>query len=47
MGYAREERLDIGKQIYNNKINKSDASIKYRISEGLHETVPGCERPAA
>ena len=33
MGYAREERLDIGKQIYNNKINKSDASIKYRISE--------------
>ena len=34
MGYTREERLDIGKQIYNNEINKSDAAIKYRISEG-------------
>ncbi len=34
MSYTREERLDIGKQIYNNEINKSDAAIKYRISEG-------------
>ena len=34
MGYTREERLDIGKQIYNNEINKSDAAIKYKISEG-------------
>jgi len=34
MGYTREERLDIGKQIYNNEINKSDAAIKYSISEG-------------
>lgn len=34
MGYTREERLNIGKQIYNNEINKSDAAIKYRISEG-------------
>ena len=34
MSYTREERLDIGKQIYNKEINKSDAAIKYRISEG-------------
>ncbi len=34
MGYTREERLDIGKQIYNNEISKSDAAIKYRICEG-------------
>ncbi len=34
MGYTREERLDIGKQIYNNEISKSDAAIKYSISEG-------------
>ncbi len=34
MGYTREERLDIGKQIYNNEISKGDAAIKYRISEG-------------
>ncbi len=34
MSYTREERLDIGKQIYNNEISKSDAAIKYRISEG-------------
>lgn len=34
MGYTREERLDIGKQIYNNEISKSDAAIKYKISEG-------------
>lgn len=33
MGYTREERLDIGKQIYNNEINKSEAAKKYRISE--------------
>ncbi len=33
MGYTREERLDIGKQIYNNEINKSDVAIKYRIGE--------------
>lgn len=34
MGYTREERPDIGKQIYNNEINRSDAAIKYKISEG-------------
>ena len=34
MSYTREERLDIGKQIYNNEISKSDAAIKYKISEG-------------
>ena len=34
MGYSREERLDIGKQIYNNEISKSDAAIKYSIGEG-------------
>ncbi len=34
MGYTREERLDIGKQIYNNEISKSDAAIKFKISEG-------------
>ena len=34
MGYTREERLDIGKQIYNNEMRKSDAAIKYKISEG-------------
>ena len=34
MGYTREERLDISKQIYNNEINKSDVAIKYRIGEG-------------
>ena len=34
MGCTREERLDIGKQIYNNEISKSDAAIKYKISEG-------------
>ncbi len=28
MGYTREERLDIGKQIYNNEISKSDAAYK-------------------
>ncbi len=34
MSYTREERLDIGKQIYNNELSKSDAAIKYSISEG-------------
>ena len=34
MGYTREERLDIGKQIYNNEISRGDAAIKYKISEG-------------
>jgi len=34
MSYTREERLDIGKQIYNNEISKSDAAIKCSISEG-------------
>lgn len=34
MSYTREERLNIGKQIYNNEISKSDAAIKYSISEG-------------
>lgn len=34
MGYSRQERSDIGRQIYNNEINKSDVAIKYRISEG-------------
>jgi len=33
MSYTREERLNIGKQIYNNEISKSDAAIKYKISE--------------
>lgn len=32
MGYTREERLDIGRQIYNNEINKNDAAEKYGIS---------------
>lgn len=34
MSYTREERLDIGKQIYHNEISKSGAAIKYSISEG-------------
>jgi len=34
MSYTREERLDIGQQIYNNEIRKSDAAIKYNSSEG-------------
>ena len=34
MSYTRQERLDIGKQIYNNELSKSDASVKYSISEG-------------
>ncbi len=34
MSCTREERLDIGKQIYNNEISKSDAAVKYSISEG-------------
>ncbi len=34
MSCTREERLDIGKQIYNNEISRSGAAIKYRISEG-------------
>jgi len=34
MGYTKEKRLDIGKQIYNNEITKSDAAVKYGISEG-------------
>ncbi len=34
MSYTREERLDIGKQIYNNELSKIDAAIKYSISEG-------------
>ena len=34
MGYTREERPDIGRQIYNNELSKSDAAIKYSISEG-------------
>ena len=34
MGYTREERLNIGRQIYNNEISRSDAAIKYKISEG-------------
>lgn len=34
MGCTREERLDIGKQIYNNEISKSNAGIKYKISDG-------------
>ena len=33
MSYTREQRLNIGKQIYNNEISKSDAAIKYSISE--------------
>lgn len=34
MGYTREERLNIGRQIYNNEISRGDAAIKYKISEG-------------
>ena len=34
MSYTKQERLDIGKQIYNNEISKSDAAIKYKICEG-------------
>ena len=34
MGYTREERLDIGRQIYNNEPGKGGAAIKYSISEG-------------
>ncbi len=34
MGYTREERLDIGKQIYDNVLSRSDAAAKYEISEG-------------
>ncbi len=44
MGYTREERLDIGKQIYNNEISKSDAAIKYRISEGTARDYMGLYR---
>lgn len=33
MSYTRDERLDIGKQIYNNELSKKDASIKYSISQ--------------
>ncbi len=33
MGYTREERLNIGRQIYNNEISRGDAAIKYKISE--------------
>ena len=34
MSYTREQRLDIGKQIYNNELSKSEAAIQYKISEG-------------
>lgn len=34
MSYTRQERLNIGKQIYNNELSKSDAAIKYGICEG-------------
>ena len=47
MSCTREERPDIGKQIYNNELSRSDAAVKYSISgaqQRLHETVPGCER---
>ena len=50
MSYTREERLDIGKQIYNNEISKTDAAIKYSISGGtarLYEALPGRKRPSA
>ena len=32
MGYTREERLDIGKQLYNNEISRQDAVETYGIS---------------
>lgn len=38
MSYTRDERLDIGKQIYNNEISKHDAAIKYSISEDTART---------
>ncbi len=50
MSYTREERLDIGKQIYNNEISKTDAAIKYSISgrtARLYEALPGRKRPSA
>lgn len=34
MSYTREERLAIGKQIYDNVLSRSDAAAKYKISEG-------------
>ena len=34
MSCTREERPDIGKQIYNNEISKCDAALKYNISQG-------------
>ncbi len=34
MSYTRKERLDIGKQIYDNELSKSDAATRYGISEG-------------
>ncbi len=34
MSYTREERPDIGKQIYINEINKITVNMKYGISEG-------------
>lgn len=32
MKYTREERLDIGKKVYNNEMTKYEASEKYEIS---------------
>lgn len=33
MKHTREERLDIGKQIYNNEISRGEAAERYGISE--------------
>lgn len=48
MSYTREERLDIGKQIYNNEISKTDAKIQYQRgnSQGLYEALQGRKRPS-
>lgn len=32
MKYTKEERLEIGRQIYDNEINKNEAAEKYEIS---------------
>ena len=47
MGYTREERLNIGRQIYNNEISRGDAAIKYKISEGTARDYMRLYRPAA
>lgn len=38
MKYSKEERLDIGRQIYTGEISKQDAIKKYNISQSCAET---------